>query len=305
MNGFIVQNGGLLSSIQDAGRVGVNDIGLTQSGAMDELSFGYANLLVGNPFNTPVIEIALGGLVLHVKGRVSIAITGADMAPTCNAKPLALWETHTLSEGDVLSFAFATSGHFAYLSIAGGLQTPLCYGSFSTSIKEGLGGIEGRKLVKEDGILSRGTVLTDKRRLQKRFIPTFSQSITLRVLKGYQEALFDEGVQKTFFTTPYVYKGEGDRMGYRISGEKVIPLASGILSEAICYGAIQVPSHGEPIILLKERQTIGGYPKIGSVIGVDCFKLAQLQAGGEVRFEAISLEKARAKAQAFYTWATF
>jgi len=305
MNGFIVQNGGLLSSIQDAGRVGVNDIGLTQSGAMDELSFGYANLLVGNPFNTPVIEIALGGLVLHVKGRVSIAITGADMAPTCNAKPLALWETHTLSEGDVLAFAFATSGHFAYLSIAGGLQTPLCYGSFSTSIKEGLGGIEGRKLVKEDGILSRGTVLTDKRRLQKRFIPTFSQSITLRVLKGYQEALFDEGVQKTFFTTPYVYKGEGDRMGYRISGEKVIPLASGILSEAICYGAIQVPSHGEPIILLKERQTIGGYPKIGSVIGVDCFKLAQLQVGGEVRFEAISLEKARAKAQAFYTWATF
>jgi biotin-dependent carboxylase-like uncharacterized protein len=305
MKGFIVKSGGLQSSIQDAGRVGVNDIGLTQSGAMDERSFGYANLLVGNPFNTPTIEIALGGLVLEVKGTLSLAITGADMAPTCNGKALSLWETHTLLEGDVLSFGFASSGHFAYLSVAGGLQTPLRYGSFSTSIKEGLGGIEGRKLAKDDSIETSGYVFGEKRRLQKRFIPDFPRSITLRVVKGYQEALFDESAQETFFKATYMYKGEGDRMGYRLSGEKVIPSCSGILSEAICYGAIQVPSHGEPIVLLKERQTIGGYPKIGSVIAVDCFKLAQLQAGGEVRFEAISLEKARAVAQAFYAWATF
>ena len=305
MKGFIVKNGGLQSSIQDAGRVGVNDIGLTQSGAMDERCFGYANLLVGNPFNTPTIEIALGGLVLEVKGSCSIAITGADMAPTCNGKALAMWETHTLSEGDILAFGFASSGHFTYVSVAGGWQTPLRYGSFSTSIKEGLGGIEGRKLIKDDTIYTSGCILGEKRRLQKQYIPDFPQSITLRVVKGYQETLFDAKAQETFFTCTYTYKGEGDRMGYRLSGEKVIPSVSGILSEAITYGAIQVPSHGEPIVLLKERQTIGGYPKIGSVIGVDCFKLAQLQAGGEVRFEAISLEKARAKAQAFYTWATF
>lgn len=305
MKGFIVKNGGLQSSIQDAGRVGVNDIGLTQSGAMDELCFGYANLLVGNSFNTPTIEIALGGLALEVKGTYSIAITGADMAPTCNGKALAMWETHTLHEGDILAFGFASSGHFAYVSVAGGLQTPLRYGSFSTSIKEGLGGVEGRKLAKDDTIDTRGYVLSEKRRLQKRFIPIFPQAITLRVVKGYQEALFETQAQETFFKATYTYKGEGDRMGYRLSGEKVIPSVSGILSEAICYGAIQVPSHGEPIVLLKERQTIGGYPKIGSVIGVDCFKLAQLQAGGEVHFEAISLEEARAKAQAFSAWATF
>jgi len=305
VKGFIVRNGGLQSSIQDAGRVGVNDIGLTQSGAMDERCFGYANLLVGNPFNTPTIEIALGGLVLEVRGTLSVAIAGADMAPTCNGKALSLWETHTLYEGDVLSFGFASSGHFAYIGVSGGLQTPLKYGSFSTSIKEGLGGIEGRKFVKDDTLYANDCVLSEKRRLQKRFIPSFLQSITLRVIKGYQEEFFDEKAQETFFKATYTYKGEGDRMGYRLSGEKVTPSRSGILSEAICYGAIQVPSHGEPIVLLKERQTIGGYPKIGSVIGVDCFKLAQLQAGSEVRFEAINLEEARAVAQAFRTWATF
>lgn len=304
-HGFSVQSGGLQSAIQDAGRKGVSDIGLTQSGAMDELSFGYANLLVGNAFNTPTIEIALGGLVLKAKGKMSIAITGADMSPTCNGKALALWETHDVREGDELSFGFASRGHFAYIAVHGGFQTPLMYGSFSTSIKEGLGGVQGRKFGSGDMLPSTGHLLGEKRRLQQTFIPDFSQNITLRVLKGYQEKLFSKEAQELFFNSVYTYKGEGDRMGYRLSGEKVVPMATGILSEPICYGAIQVPSHGEPIVLLKERQTIGGYPKIGSLIAVDCFKLAQLQAGGTVRFEEIGLEEAWAKAQAFYTFFRF
>ncbi len=282
MNGFIVHNGGLQSSIQDAGRKGFSDIGLTQSGAMDELSFGYANMLVGNPFNTPTIEIALGGLALKIKGTVTLALTGADM-----------------------SLGFASSGHFAYLAVAGGLQTPYAYGSFSTSIKEGLGGLHGRKLLANDFIASTGKSFPAKRRLHKEFIPTYPESVTLRVLKGYQEAHFHQPAQDVFFNSVYTYKGEGDRMGYRLSGEKIECSLHGILSEPICFGAIQVPSHGEPIVLLKERQTIGGYPKIGSVIGVDCFRLAQVQAGGKIRFAPIGYEEARAKAQAFYRFFRF
>lgn len=306
MNGFRVHNGGILCSIQDAGRKGLNDIGLSQSGAMDERSFGYANLLVGNAFNTPTIEIALGGASFVALGSMCIAICGADMSPTCNGHPLALWATHQLRKGDTLSFGYASKGQFCYLAIAGGFKTPFLYGSFSTSLKEGLGGIEGRKLKKDDVLLSvEARCPISRRVLEKEFIPSFPDEVTLRVVKGYQESLFDAKAHEVFFTTPYTYKGEGDRMGYRLSGEKISSRVTGILSEPICFGAIQIPAHGEPIVLLKERQTIGGYPKIGSVITVDCFKLAQVQAGAKVRFEAITQEKARALTQAFYQFFRF
>lgn len=303
MSGFFVENGGVQSSVQDAGRRGFSDIGLTQSGAMDEMAFGYANFLVGNAFNTPVIEIALGGASFKALNEMCIAICGATMHPKLNGHTIGLWQVHQLKKNDSLTFGFASEGQFAYLAVAGGFQTPHLYGSFSTSIKEGLGGIEGRKLKAGDLLPTSGARCPmDRRKLEKQHIPHYPDEITLRLVKGYQEAMFDAKAQATFFNSVYTFKGEGDRMGYRLSGEKVLPAQSGILSEPICYGAVQIPSHGEPIVLLKERQTIGGYPKIGSVIGVDCFKLAQLRSGGRVRFQEVSLEEARKSTQAFYTF---
>ncbi len=303
--GFTVRKGGIQSTIQDCGRIGYCDIGLTQSGAMDETAFGYANMLAGNAFNTPVVEIALGGLTLLSTCQQTVAITGADMHPTLNGEPIGMWQTHRLEKDDVIRFGFAAQGQFAYLSVTGGFQTPFAYGSFSTSVKEGLGGIEGRKLIEGDFLPTRGKCLPLKRRLPSSLIPNYASETVLRVVKGYQEAWFDAKAQETFFTTTYRYKGEGDRMGYRLCGEKIVPSVTGILSEPICYGAIQIPSHGEPIVLLKERQTIGGYPKIGSVVTVDCFKLAQLSSGGSVRFQSVTLEEARASTLAFYAHFTF
>lgn len=300
MNGLMIQNGGLQSSIQDAGRVGFSDIGLTQSGAMDEYAFGCANLLLGNPFNTSVIEVAMGGMSLKVEGRVSLSLCGAEMGCTINGKSVPMWHTYTLKEGDVLAFGFATKGNFAYIGVKGGLKTPFSYGSYSTSIKEGLGGVEGRKLQQGDFLDCEYSTLGAMTWMQESWIPTYEEEIVLRLVLGYQSELFTTAQKHTFFTTPYMYKGEGDRMGYRLCGEKVVPKVTGILSEPICYGAVQIPTHGEPIVLLKERQTIGGYPKIGSVLGIDCFKLAQLKAGGIVKFEEISLDEAQAKARAFY-----
>jgi len=301
--GFLVENGGVQSSIQDAGRRGFSDIGLTQSGAMDEMAFGYANFLVGNDFNTPCIEVALGGLVLKAQSDMCIAICGATMHPKLNGHTMSLWQIHQIKSGDMLAFAYASEGQFAYLAVAGGFQTPHLYGSFSTSVKEGLGGIEGRKLKAGDQLPTSGARCPmDRRKLEKQHIPHYPDEITLRLVKGYQEEMFDASAQATFFNSVYTFKGEGDRMGYRLSGEKVVPSATGILSEPICYGAVQIPSHGEPIVLLKERQTIGGYPKIGSVIAVDCFKLAQLRSSGRVRFAEVSLEEARRVTRAFYTF---
>lgn len=301
--GFLVENGGVQSSIQDEGRRGFSDIGLTQSGAMDEMAFGYANFLVGNDFNTPCIEVALGGLVLKAQSDMCIAICGATMHPKLNGHTMSLWQIHQIKSGDMLAFAYASEGQFAYLAVAGGFQTPHLYGSFSTSVKEGLGGIEGRKLKAGDQLSTSGARCPmERRKLEKQHIPHYPDEITLRLVKGYQEEMFDASAQATFFNSVYTFKGEGDRMGYRLSGEKVVPSATGILSEPICYGAVQIPSHGEPIVLLKERQTIGGYPKIGSVIAVDCFKLAQLRSSGRVRFAEVSLEEARRVTRAFYTF---
>lgn len=302
MNGLLIQNGGVQSSIQDAGRVGFSDIGLTQSGAMDEYAFGYANLLLGNPFNTSVIEVALGGLSLIVKGKLSISICGADMQCTINEKNVPMWNTYNLKDGDILTLGFATQGSFAYIGVSGGFKTPLQYGSYSTSIKEGLGGIGGRKLGMGDFLACDNVLQSAGRSVQKEWIPKYGNEIILRLVLGYQSELFSPEQQHTFFTAPYTYKGEGDRMGYRLCGEKIVPKVSGILSEPICFGAVQIPSHGEPIVLLKERQTIGGYPKIGSVLCVDCFKLSQLKPGGIVKFEVIKLEEAQAKARAFYSF---
>ena len=304
-SGFVVENGGMQSSIQDKGRVGVSDIGLTQSGVMDEMAFGYANMLVGNALNTAVIEVAMGGLVLRSQGTHTLVVTGAMMHPTCNGEPFEMWKTIVVHDGDEIRLGFATAGQFAYIAVAGGFITPLSYGSYSTSLKEGLGGIAGRKLLKGDLLSSHGEVHRLVRALEPHHVPTYPQHITLRVVKGYQEVMFDEAAQRTFFGATYTFKGEGNRMGYRLSGDKVIPKQTGILSEPICYGAIQLPTHGEPIVLLKERQTIGGYPKIGSVITVDCFKLAQLKTGGTVRFEEISAEDALEITRKFYTFFTF
>jgi biotin-dependent carboxylase-like uncharacterized protein len=303
MNGFLVENGGMQCSIQDAGRRGLSDIGLTQSGAMDEMAFGYANFLVGNAFNTPAIEIAMGGASFKARSEMCISICGANMQPTCNGHKIALWQTYQLRRGDVIAFGFATQGQFAYIAVAGGFQTPFSYGSYSTSIKEGLGGVEGRKLKVGDFLETLDARCpVDRRKLERKFIPKYPDSITVRLVKGYQEAMFDASSQETFFNSVYTFRGEGDRMGYRLSGERVVPSHTGILSEPICYGAVQVPSHGEPIVLLKERQTIGGYPKIGSVIAVDCFKLAQLKVGGTVKFKEVSLKEAQRATRAFYTF---
>ena len=131
----------------------------------------------------------------------------------------------------------------SYLAIAGGFKTPFFFFFFSTSLKEGLGGIEGRKLQKDNVLLSlEARCPISKRVLEKEFIPSFPDEVTLRVVKGYQEALFDAKAHEVFFTTPYTYKGEGDRMGYRLSGEKISSRVTGILSEPICFGAIQIPA---------------------------------------------------------------
>ncbi len=284
--------GGLLSIVEDFGRFGLNDKGITNSGVMDEYAYIILNKLLRNPPNTNCIEITLGGLKLEVDDTCAIAVSGADANFSINSKKGDIWKTHNLKKGDLLEFGFAKKGARIYLGVKGGFDIKQELGSNSVTIKENIGTNlkSGDKLKFLDNSFDGYNIC-----LKKEFIPSYEDNLTLRVILGYQENYFDEEQIESFFNQAYKISSQNNRMGYRLESKPIKCKIDGIISEGISFGAIQIPKDGQPIILLKDRQTIGGYPKIGSVLPIDCFKLSQLKAGNFINFKPISLEDAQAK----------
>lgn len=296
-SGFEVINAGILATIQDCGRKGLGSIGVTEAGAMDEHAFSWLNRLLGNDYGTNALEIVFGGIKLKAVGSTYFALSGAEVEATINNKPIEIWKTHKINDGDILNLGFATNGARVYLGVVGGFDVNPEFGSASVCLKEGIG---GSALKANDFLAYKCTSLRDIRKLMLKYKPDFNDTLTLRIVEGYQWNLFEKEQRDKFFNSEYTVTSQNDRMGYRLSGQKIISKSKGIISEPISYGSVQIPSHGEPIVLLKERQTIGGYPKIGSVIPVDCFSLAQRKQDSKVRFELVSLDEAREICQEFY-----
>ena len=297
-SGFAVLQPGIFSLIEDAGRFGMHGFGLTTGGPLDRNAFRWANRLCANPPNCAAIEITVGGLVLQSNVNTTIAVSGASMPLTINRQPKALWRSHRVIAGDRIELGFATAGTRAYLAVAGGFQIEAIFNSVASVPRESLGGLhrDGSPLRADDLLPcpdQKDKSQSPELRLPQRLQPDYSSNrALLRVIPGYQQALFSDLQKQRFFSSEYRVTESCDRMGYRLSGAAIAPSADGILSEGICLGAIQVPADGQPIVLLNDRQTIGGYPKLGSVLSLDIGKLAQLAPGGTVRFEAISIEQA-------------
>jgi biotin-dependent carboxylase-like uncharacterized protein len=296
MSGLKVIQPGIFSLPQDSGRFGVHGIGLTTGGPMDSDAFRWANRLCGNAQSATVIEVTVGGLILESSVKTTVAVTGANIPLTINKKPAALWQSHGINPGDRIELGFAIAGSRGYLAVAGGFQIEPIFNSVSTVPREGLGGLtqDGQPLQAGQILPCQtlehhlGSVSVPKRRL-----PDYADNqVRLRVILGYQQDAFSKVQKQIFFSSEYTVTESSDRMGYRLKGANIAPSIDGILSEGICLGAIQVPADGQPIILLNDRQTIGGYPKLGSVLSLDLGKLAQLMPGGTIQFEAISLEQA-------------
>lgn len=297
MNGFSVIQPGILSLLQDHGRYGHHSIGLTTGGPMDSQSFEWANRLCHNSPQCAAIEVTIGGLVLEANINTSIALTGAVMPLSINKQPAALWQTHSIKAGDRIELGFAQTGSRGYLAVAGGFQASPSFGSQSAVPREGLGGLrqDGKALQTGDQLpctVPAQPPPSHRLALSQRPNPDNNNSAHCRVILGYQQQAFSALQQQIFFSSTYQVTDSSDRMGYRLNGPAIKPAVDGILSEGICLGAIQVPADGQPIVLLADRQTIGGYPKIGSVLSLDLGKLAQLTPGGTVSFEAISIEQA-------------
>jgi len=295
MSGFKIIAPGILSLIQDAGRIGRHQIGLTTGGPLDPEAFRLANVLCHNNAaeSYAAIELSIGGLTMQAQVDTLLAVTGADIPLSINDQAQLLWQTHAIKAGDKISFGFASNnGCRSYIAVSGGFKIEQQFGSVSTVVREGIGGLDGHALKKGDLVPCEPATGKELLYINEEQQLHYPQNVELRVIEGYQQQHFSDTKKALFYSSEYTVSDRCDRMGYRLEGPKVDADIEGILSEGICFGAIQVPADGQPIVLMNDRQTIGGYPKIGSVLASDMSKLGQLTPGCKVRFTPISIDDA-------------
>ena len=292
---FRVESPGLLTTVQDLGRWGHQQDGLTVSGVMDPFAASVANLLVGNPRGDAVLEITLLGPKLSVLSETRIALCGGDLSPTLDGEPIALWKSQTLRVGQTLAFGRRRSGARAYLAVTGGFSVPQVLGSRATFLRGHLGGFAGRRLQIGDVLEGSVQSLTPgERGLRPLEMPTYPLPAQLRVVPGPHLESFSDESRTLFFSSTYTLSPQSDRQGYRLSGLSVARTdLADILSEAMPFGGIQIPPDGQPILLMADRQTTGGYPLMGVVIAADLPHAGQLAPGDTVCFQAVALPDAR------------
>jgi biotin-dependent carboxylase-like uncharacterized protein len=294
---LLVTDGGLFSTIQDFGRFGYQRFGISPSGAMDRLAMLIANALVRNAAETAVIETTLSGPSFIVEAKACrLALAGVDAPITVNGNPMPAFRAFDVERGDRVAIGAAPSGMRGYLAIAGGLALEPVLGSRSTHSRSRIGGLEGRKLVPKDELVLAGAIPSEPcLELVEADRPKPDGAI--RVLLGPQDHAFTASGIETFLSRLYAVSGLSDRMGYQLDGAAIAHKAGfNIVSDGIMNGSIQVPGNGRPIILLADRQTTGGYPKIATVIEPDLWKIGQARPGAELRFIALSVEEAEAAA---------
>jgi biotin-dependent carboxylase-like uncharacterized protein len=299
-NGLLeVIHAGLGNGLQDNGRVGYRHMGITVSGCLDPLLARCANALVGNDADAACVEIRVLGPILRViHGPVRVAIAGYMVPKVRRAdgrqEAVPAWSSVTLDPGDELEAGTVKEG-IAYLAVGGGVSTPLHLGSRSTYQRALIGGIDGHLLTKGH-LLPSGT-LADRLQGERIAPPWTYPDGPVRVMLGPQDGHFPPDSIGDFLSLDYTVSPQMDRMGMRLEGTALIhrtPACADIVSDGVTPGAIQVPGNGQPIILLADCQTVGGYPKIATVISADLPRLAQMKPGRTLRFKAVNAEEAKA-----------
>ncbi|MBN9598943.1 MAG: biotin-dependent carboxyltransferase family protein [Afipia sp.] len=298
MSTLDIISAGIATSIQDAGRFGMQRYGLAPSGAMDRLALAAANCLVGNSAFAPAIEIGPQGAVVTVRdGPLRVAVTGALRALDIDGHGKRLGQTITLEDGERLTLGMARDGIFGYLAIQGGIAATPVFGSCSVNAYAGLGSPYPRALQNGDRL----TVNVCAAWSHERTIDLPSQTTgALGVVMGPQADEFADACE-LFLNSQWRVSASSNRMGYRLEGPALKHLHGyNIVSDGTVDGSIQVAGNGQPIVLMKDRGTTGGYPKIATVISADLGWLAQTRFGRTIRFEALSIEDAQARACAFH-----
>jgi 5-oxoprolinase (ATP-hydrolysing) subunit C len=293
---------GPFTTLQDGGRVGWLRYGVPGSGALDPRALAVANLLVGNPPEAGALELTLGGAAFTVEGgAVRLAVAGAEMPLAIDGHAAAGGRSHRLAAGAVLRIGAARAGARAYLAVSGGFSAAPVFGSVATHMRAGIGGFAGRTLAAGDFLPVAGKAPAGpERRLAGDLPPAPAR---LRVVLGPQDEYFTAEAVAALVGSAYRVGARSDRMGYRLEGPALAHARGfNVISDAIAPGSIQLPGDGQPIVLLADRQTTGGYPKIATIISADLAALGQMRPGDSVRFEAVGLDEARAARQAMKDW---
>jgi antagonist of KipI len=306
---FEVVDGGPMTTVQDLGRPEYASMGIPPSGAFDAFSLKVGNLLLRNDLGEAGLEVLMPGLKLKTCAESAIAITGGDLAPTLNGRPIEMWRVIQVFEGDILHFSKLRSGCRAYLTVAGGIDVQKVLGSKSTFLRGGMGGYEGRGLRRGDlvrvGESRISPLRLSGRKAAPQLVRDFGKTFHVRAIKGLEDFLFEDQSIEVFYSSEWKVTPLADRMGVRYEGpqlhfktrDKIMDHEGGsdpsnILNECIPTGAIQVVSGRVPIVLAVDGPSTGGYVKIGTVISSDLAWIAQSKHGDSTFFISVSLDEA-------------
>lgn len=296
---------GLSTTVQDTGRYGYYHIGMPPAGAMDQFAHRVANFLVGNDEDAATLEMTYQGCDLRFEEDSRIAVTGADMSPTIDDTPIPLWTAVTVEKGDVLSLQYCQEGVRSYLAVAGGIDTPVVMNSRATYTMIGMGGKEGREL-EEGDTLEVGTTNDPSDRagmsVPSEHRPDYTQN-EIRVVMGLCDYRFSDEGRERFLDADWKVSDEADRVGYRFEGpdvsemfqEREQPFGAGsditnVVDLGYPVGSIQMA--GQPIVLMRDAVTAGGYATVGTLISPDRNRLAQCQTYSTVQFQPIDVSEA-------------
>lgn len=280
-----VLQGGTQTTLQDAGRHGYRHLGVPRSGAADRLSFAIANHLVGNPWDSPALECALGGLHIRFESATRIAISGAEMWAQINGQNVEINKCLPVQKGDILTMSFARVGCRAYIAMAGGLKGETFLGSVSTYLLAGLGGIEGRALKTGDILYSAELDNDGPQSLPKGYAPMLSRHIVLRARSVSEWGWLSADSKRYMFTSPFIATPDTDRMGARLIGDRLeLNTQTDLVSGPILPGTLQIPPDGKPILALIDGHCTGGYPRALQVITADFWLLGQIAPGSPISF---------------------
>jgi 5-oxoprolinase (ATP-hydrolysing) subunit C len=297
MSKLVIASIGPASSVQDGGRPGSQRYGLTPSGAVDCLALAAANTLVGNGLFNAAIEIGPFGAAFTARGgAVRVALAGASRSADVAGRAVALDTSATLADGETLTLGFAKGGSFSYLALEGGIAGEPMFGSLAVNARAGLGSPYPRPLESGDELQVAPASGAAERRIE---LPAIADT-PIRVLFGPQDDEFSDDAKKLFIDSEWKISATSDRMGYRLEGPVIKHLhGHNIVSDGTVNGSIQVPGVGQPIVLMPDRGTSGGYPKIATVISADLGRFAQIPAGRAFRFKAVTMAEAQAEARRF------
>ena len=298
-----IVSSGSLTTVQDLGRRGFQRYGIPVCGALDPVSLRIANMLVGNPEGAAGLEFTWIGPAVRFDSDCAVAVVGADFSPEVDGKPAPAWESAIVPAGSTLNVGIARDGLRGYMAVSGGIDVPLVMNSRSTDTKGGFGGFDGRPLgdgdrlpigdspivdaIVADGWTGSGLPSEISRQ------PTYGQDFQLRVTLGPQDDEFTDAGIRAMSSSEYTVSMDSDRMGYRLEGPPIEHRSGAdIVSDGSALGSVQVPGSGQPIALLADRGTTGGYTKVATVIGPDIGLLAQAMPGAKIRFATVSVEEA-------------